>query len=381
MADSHPLDIVLWAPLPPPMGGISRWAMRYLKVAARHDMRVRTVNIAPPTQDFDEASRLRPTRVRKAGVALAELTRTLRASRPDVCHVNTTLFWATPRDAAALLLCRTMRVPTVLQIHASNQIIAWREGLSAAKRFALDRSLSAADCIVVLSRELEVYLAEALPTVRIVRVGNMVSLEPKIDESITRGGVLPPSSSPFRVLFVGALTPKKGVAELAEAVARLEGVELIVIGSPGQAIDSNEAERMMAGLDALRASDRLVEMGQRTPEEVLAAYSEVDCFALASHREGMPNVLLEAMAAGLPCVTTPVGGIPEVVDEQCAILVPVGDVEALSEAIDTLRGDAELRTVLGEKARRRIQEEYSTDTVMATFRALYASLSDGDGRA
>jgi glycosyltransferase involved in cell wall biosynthesis len=94
---------------------------------------------------------------------------------------------------------------------------------------------------------------------------------------------------------------------------------------------------------------------------------------MASRAEGLPNVLLEAMAHGKAVVTTPVGGIPTVVEDgKTGLLVPTDDPVALREALERLLADADLRRRLGEAARQRVIEYCSWDRVTDQTLAVYA---------
>jgi glycosyltransferase involved in cell wall biosynthesis len=107
---------------------------------------------------------------------------------------------------------------------------------------------------------------------------------------------------------------------------------------------------------------------------VARIYHEADVFALPTHREGFPNTLLEAMAAGLPCVACPVGAVPEMLEDGCGESVPVGDALALRESLRRLAADPERCALLGRRARARVAERYSAAAVMARYRALYETL-------
>lgn len=363
------LRVGLWVPVPPPLGGIARWGLRYVAAAPRHGLDVEVINISPPPGAFSERSSFRFDRLAPATRALRQLTTALAARRLDVLHVTTTLFWATPRDALALAACRAAGVPAILHIRASTQTIAWHQTLPAWRRQAVDAVFRLASCVLVLSEELERYLLAQVPGIRVQRIGNMI----ETDEP-TGAPVLPPRTR-LRVLFVGALTPLKGVTELAQALLAIPNVELCLIGGPGQAIEPEKLAQQTAALAALRATGRLVEMGELTPEQVLRAYREADVFCLPSWREGLPNVLLEAMAAGLPCVVTPVGAVPDVVAGDLAEVVPVGDAAALQAALARLVADPVRRADLAERGRAAVHARYGVDGIMARYRQLYVELT------
>ncbi len=376
MDKSGKLRVGLWAPVPPPVGGISRWTLRYKEHAAAYGIDVRIIDIAPRTKSFSEKSRFSLSRSFGAVSSLLQLWRLLRHKHIDVCHITTTLFWAAPRDLLAAYLCKHYRVPAIVNIRASSQIIQWRESLGAAKRKLLDWGLSQASAIVTLSTELQNYIGTEIPGIETIVVPNMVTVEeiPQEDDSSNTSRLPPRKDSRIRILYVGFRTPLKGIAELAEAVAELDNCELVMVGGKGGAIDNAMASRMERALKRLESNGRLIDAGELEPAEVTRIYREADIFALPSHREGMPNVLLEAMAAGLPCVATPVGAISDVLSSNCGRLVPVGDVAALREAMRELAEKPSLRKQLGNAAMSRIKETFSADTVMRNYGKIYRRL-------
>jgi len=107
----------------------------------------------------------------------------------------------------------------------------------------------------------------------------------------------------------------------------------------------------------------------KAKEEVLAA---ADCLVLPSYAEGLPIAILEAMAHGIPVIATTVGAIPEVItDGEQGFLIEPGDVQALTECMLKLSNDPELRKTMGLAARRRVEEEFSIDTMVERVMAVY----------
>ena len=178
----------------------------------------------------------------------------------------------------------------------------------------------------------------------------------------------------FVILSIARLQPVKGLDDLIGAVALLrERVDrpllLVVGGGPQKA----ELERLVAaaGLAGLVRLEGEV----ADPRPYLAA---ADVFALASTREGLPNALLEAMAAGLPIVATRVGGVPEAVEDGISgLLVQPGNPEALAEAIVRLWKDPEVRQQLGANASRRVAECFSAETSFRSFRSALEGAPSG----
>jgi glycosyltransferase involved in cell wall biosynthesis len=144
---------------------------------------------------------------------------------------------------------------------------------------------------------------------------------------------------------VGNFTPKKDHRTLLYAMSRVvwrhRGAQLVLVGSGPLERELRDTVRSM-GL-----AERVVFAGSRDDVEEL--YPAFDVFALSSRNEGLPISLLEAMAAGVPCVATSVGGVPEVVSNE-GLLVPAGDADALADALSTLLGAPELREAVGAHA-------------------------------
>ena len=115
--------------------------------------------------------------------------------------------------------------------------------------------------------------------------------------------------------------------------------------------------------------------------DIAALLHTFSVFALPSLAEGTPVSMLEAMACGLPVVASRVGGIPEVVDEGVqGLLVPVGDVDALTDALARYAQDAQLRTAHGGAGRARVEERFSLRAMVAAYGALYDGLCRSKAR-
>lgn len=148
-------------------------------------------------------------------------------------------------------------------------------------------------------------------------------------------------SSHAVVLSVGRIVREKGVFDLLDAFAsiarRRDNVSLIVVGAMPPRDDSEELRRAVAA-EGLEGRVRVV--GAVAPEEVSTVLSAADLFVFTSGREGMPNVVLEAMAAGVPTVVFDIPPLREADPEGVALtFVPVHEKELLAEAIDRLLGD------------------------------------------
>jgi glycosyltransferase involved in cell wall biosynthesis len=179
-----------------------------------------------------------------------------------------------------------------------------------------------------------------------------------------------------RVLYVGLLTPRKGVVDLLTAARLLRDREIphelwLLGGTPDEG-PTAEAE-VRAALDG---TARL--LGTRPPEEMPAAFAEADVFCLPSWWEAMPLSILEAMAAGLPVVATDVGDVARAVEHGVTgLVVPAHDPEGLAEALATLLADPDLRRRMGAAGRERATTRFSSGVTARQVSALYAGLRGG----
>lgn len=166
------------------------------------------------------------------------------------------------------------------------------------------------------------------------------------------------------IMMIGRLVAEKGYLELFEAMGRVDAV-LWVVGERLESDRRSAVEAAVAGLEERpELAKRIRFLGYRrdVPDLLRAA----DIFTLPSHREGMPRSIIEAMMTGLPVVATDIrGSREEVVPGETGLLVPVGDSEALAEALSRLVGDAALRRRLGRAGRVRALELYDEAKVVA----------------
>jgi 2-deoxystreptamine N-acetyl-D-glucosaminyltransferase/2-deoxystreptamine glucosyltransferase len=164
---------------------------------------------------------------------------------------------------------------------------------------------------------------------------------------------------PATVLFAGRLSPEKNIEVVAEA--------------------TKDLPRTIVGDGPLRAlvPDAIGFVSQRELSEL---YKRAAVVVLASSREGLPNVVLEAMAHGKTVVATPVGGIPTLIEDgETGLLVPVGDAAALRAALERALGDEVLRARLGRAARKRVTEYCSWDRVTDRTLQVYAEAAPTPG--
>lgn len=351
------------SPLPPPTGGISNWmvAVRASKLAERFEIRV--VNSSPSAADVTGTSRLRLGRVGDALRILAELARELVRFRPALVHVNTSYFWAFLRDGLAVRMARLAGARTLLHLRGGD-FPEWADGAGAGWRTFVAATLRKTDCVIALTEPTQRWLEAEEGAERVRYLPNFVQLAAigaPPDRSARNG--------PPHVLFVGWLLEAKGVRELLAAARQLPQARFTLVGPEEPSFTAT----IRAELDAL--GERVRVLSAQPRERIFELYREADVFVLPTWREGFPNVVIEAMAAALPVVATPVGAIPEAVEDgRTGLLVPVRDAAALEAALRRLIDDPALRRRFGDAGRARVEAIFAFDAVVARLAALYDEL-------
>jgi glycosyltransferase involved in cell wall biosynthesis len=179
---------------------------------------------------------------------------------------------------------------------------------------------------------------------------------------------------------VGRLAPTKGLGYLLEALASVRRsvprARLVLVGKGPAEVELRETAARLGLAEAVDFA------GYRTNiEQVMRGF---DVFVMSSVAEGMPRVILEAMAAGLPCIATDVGGIPEIMNSpDIGLLVPAANAEALAAAMMEMAAmAADKRELLTARARQRVRDVYSHAIVREKLRSLYDGLlARGKGQA
>jgi glycosyltransferase involved in cell wall biosynthesis len=222
-----------------------------------------------------------------------------------------------------------------------------------------------ASLLIVASDHLAEQLVETgfpRTRIRVVPPGRDVAPAPR--------GPLPELRRGRRAAFltVANWLPRKGILELLEAFARLpaDAATLHLAGDPSA--DPRYAARVRSRLAKPDLTGRIVQHGPLAREQVAALYRAADVFVLPAYREPYGTVWGEAMAVGLPVVGWRAGNLPYLAeDEQEALLVEPGDVDALAQALVRLASDEEARASLGAAAKRRALKRPTWDESAALF--------------
>ncbi|HOO56312.1 MAG TPA: glycosyltransferase [bacterium] len=295
--------------------------------------------------------------------------RVLGAKRPDVVHAH-----YGPVGAAVVPVAKSLGIPLVVSFYGvdASALLDHPDYIDSYRKMFKEASI-----ISVLSDDMARTISEAGCPLEKIRVHHLAVDTGAIHQ---REFTEKDDKNRLRILSVGRMVPKKGMLYLIEAFSMLlnSGVdaELSIYGSGPL---ENEVKRRTADKGM---QDHVNFRGHRSRNEVFAAMRRSDVFALFSvtapdgDREGTPTVLIEAGAAGLPCVSTRHAGIPEIViDDRTGFLVNEFDVAGFATRLIRFGNDIELKRAMGKAARKRIAGEFDINKVMSGIEFDYDSLA------
>ncbi len=287
-----------------------------------------------------------------------QFLRMLRRERISALHVH---------HATALILggipARLAKVRRVVMtehgLYQLKERPSYRRSAARYCRFA-------SDITVVEPSQADYFHAElGVPQRKLHYVPNGVRVASRTPDRVERArAALGLSPEMFAYFYVGRLSPVKDLGTLLGAFAELP----LHVSSRSKlylAGDGTERKALEEICNSLRLSDRVQFLGAR--DDVSDLLMAADAFVMSSTTEGLPMAMLEAMAGGVPCAATAVGGIPDLLSEGRGLVVPARSSQKLAFAMSQLAESPELRKSITVAARKHVSRHYSLDAVVDRY--------------
>lgn len=276
--------------------------------------------------------------------ALLNLSRELLFGSVDLVHIHVSERGSAFRQAITTLISKLFGKPVVMHTHGS-EFHEFYSHLPAFVKVALSWVYRKCDRFIVLSESWKEFYIDALELrqERVTVLPNAVKIPDQIPQRE------PTESSQILFVFFGRIGHRKGAFDLVKALSLLpreyhSQVRLVMAGD-------GELERLEELVQDFELQDVVSIMSWISPAQREALSREASVFILPSYNEGLPMALLEAMSWGLAVITTPVGGIPSVIQhKRNGLLVDPGDVYQIADSIKLLIDDCNLRHELGRAA-------------------------------
>jgi glycosyltransferase involved in cell wall biosynthesis len=352
-----PIKMLLVSPCAPPYGGVSHGTIKLLEwLKDLNNVQVALLDTSPRWRGIDDTN----IALRFMGgfifgsFQLYRFIKLLITFHPNIVYLRSSASLSCLRDFFFVKLALRWKIRAIYALHMGR--IPELERKRGWEWRYLTKTVKSAWRTVVLDKASFAALSGAGFSTKIALIPN--ALDPEHFITMERQG-----SGANRVIFLGWIIPAKGLSDLIIAWNRLRATEweLLIVG-PGK-------ESFVAELRGNANPDlKVVFTGEIAHEEAMKYLKDSDVLVLPSHTEGLPNVILEAMAFRIPVVASRVGAIPEVVAPSdgrgcCGLIIDAHDPQGIEEALRKLIGNPELRNELGENGRTRILQEYSTNVI------------------
>jgi glycosyltransferase involved in cell wall biosynthesis len=293
--------------------------------------------------------------------ALARFLALLVTGQVGLLHVHMSRRASCWRKMTFVWPAYLFKVPVIVHIHSSG-FPEFYENCGPLRRALIRATLSRAKRIAVLSAHWQDWFARLFAASTLVVIPNPVEVPPGCVEWSAR--------EPRSVLFLGRLGYHKGTYDLLRAAKTvIEQGQPLTLWLAGD----GEAEQVKTYASDLGLNANVHVLGWVRGAQKRDLLRRATVYALPSHNEGLPMSLLEAMASGLPSISTGVGGIPSALTDGVeGYLIAPGDDRALAARLASLMSDQVLAQRMGQAARRRIESQFAPDVVMPGLRRLYA---------
>ena len=282
----------------------------------------------------------------------------------DIVHIHLAAQLSLLRKLPIVVVARLFGKKLIVHVHASSPESLFESTPGWAVRYVFE----SADTVLALSKSWAALIRKQLPRTNVRVLPNPVMQSPAPKPYACRGRV---------VLFVGKLEERKGYRTLLEAapfvLKRHPEVQFWFAGHGELAEAAMQAERL-----GITASVRL--LGWTDPDELSALYQDASVCCLPSFNEGLPMCVLEAMSHGAPVVCTPVGGLPELIEDgRTGLFAAAGDPASIAGKIGILLDDPERASEMAQAAQQQIQQTCGLAVVTESLRKIYFELAGQPG--
>lgn len=276
----------------------------------------------------------------------------------DIVHIHIATTQSAKRKRLFFILAKFMKKKTIFHFHPSNE-----KFLFEPKNRKLYRKLfSQADLVLVLSEQWRRWIKESLGLTERIKV--LYNPCPVVDrrDDLRRN----------QVLFAGTVIPRKGYAVLLKGFALIAGKypqwKVVFAGN-------GEIDRARSIAESLGIAGQVEFLGWVSGDEKERVFQESSIYCLASDGEGFPMGVLDAWAYGIPCVVTPVGGIPDIVENgKNGLIFPVGDSGKLAEQLDLLMQDQSLRRQIVAGSDKYVYGQFCVENINRQLGEIYSTL-------
>lgn len=366
--------ILILGPLPPPEGGVATTVSNLLNSKLSNDFELIHMDISTK-RSLSKQGRIDTKNIIALFFMIILLIGKIIKSRPHIVQIESSSGTSFLKNSVFILISKFVFCSVIISIHGSGiRFINFFESLPYFGKLYVKFIISKCDAVRILSEKwIETFNSELkLKVNKIFVIPNGVNFE-FFDINRHHGSLI---ENECKILYLGAIGEKKGVFDLlyASEILQEKGCEF-KLNIVGPEMEEGCKEKLKI-ISMKRNLEKYIEIYKEIKyNETISFYSSADIYILPSYTEGLPMTLLEAMASGLPVVSTKVGAIPEIIEDGInGFLVNPGNIFDLASKIEILINNKPLRKKMGLMNKAKAREKYSLFQQVNGFRNLYLEL-------
>lgn len=348
--NKNSMKILLVSPLPPPVGGIASWTQRYINWSKKNNLSIDIVNtavIGNRAQKINQKNIL--DEINRTKDIIKELKSKIQEFKPQIIHLNT------PCGKLGIIrdfLCARIAIRNDIKLIVHYRCnIKDQVNKSIVTKYYLRKLANIADSNLVLNSSSSQYLMQESQS-KSTLIANFISEDFVLEnQKDIRNDIK-------IITFVGHVQRTKGILEIIDAAKHFSEISFRIAGPISNYICNVEK------------TDNLIFLGSVSKEEVRKILMESDVFLFPSYTEGFANALLEAMAMGLPIITTPVGANVDMIESMGGVVIEIGNSKSIIDAIYSIKCPS-VRTRMSIWNLIKVKNDYTIEKVMEKLMMIY----------
>lgn len=352
--------VVMIGPFPPYVlqGGISAVVSSYLSTDLNKIFNIKYISTSSEKNIFVKIDSLL--------ISIFKLLYNLTFKKIDIIHIHSASWRSFYRKIIYVFISKLYRKKTIFHIHGGEFNLFYNRSL--LNKYLITTILNTVDMIIVLSNRWNIDIKEKTKNKNIKTLFNPINTLKFSSQSNN----IRKSKATNNVIYLSKLSSKKGVFDLLRTIPsvikKISSAKFIICGNG--MID--ECRRIC---EEKNISHSVEICGWVSGQEKIKLICNSDVFVLPSYYECLPVAIIEAMAAGLPIISTCVGGIPDIVEDGInGFLIQPGDIQALSDRIIKLLEDRQLRNKMCELNEKKAKDKFDVNVVVKRLCSLYREL-------
>ena len=341
------MKVLLVSPLPPPSGGMARWTQLYLSECTKNGIDASVVNTKLSAKRANNKKRSFTIidEIKRSRRIITNIKKSICLDRPDIIHICSPCSkYGLFRDLLCLRAAK--KIPVVFHCHCN--IEDWAS--SRISRFILRRIVKRSKKVIVLNSASK-RIIELMEDNKAILIPNFIEESNLSSERII-------SQQLKRILYVGHVKIKKGIGEIFKTADQCKDKEFVVVG-PIQELP-----------DGVEQPNNVILTGEVNHDQVATFMESSDVFLFPSYTEGFANVMLEAMASGLPIIASDVGANKDMIEDQGGVIVPPREYEPIVSALAALE-DPKVRNEMSNWSIEKVRSQYTLSKVIPIIKRCY----------